>query len=722
MADVLESLDEATVFYDIRCMRLQLPLRFTRDDLELSFGEMLKQKADFSWAIVLLIACLGSLLVVASVWEDFVSILLHRAEPWNFFVAVPAMCMLTFSVACCTCQLVSPSFFTETRRCVFFMLHLFRFAFFCRPVAMGIFQLDWQYTSPQSFHPHCTLLVLICMMCTSFSCQSVCFRCTRSWMVCIFSMILIVVQAFVLPQGREALQQSLMLVAIFSIQSFICFYGHVTSEVAERRLFLTLYDSKRVVVEERIKRCEAERRADLSAHHLAKNEDRAPSRHGREASDAASFVSSAIFKALDRDGFEHEDAAPLLALALQALGEEEHWLIERKDLTLFPDRVLGSGGFGSVVVGTWMSGQVAVKVPKLRKEGEGHPLAMEMRHLRKLRHPCIVSFLGICLDADNTEVMLVEELVNGDNLNSFMLALGAVVRQYVEFRQHVCLDVSAALHYLHCQPSAIVHGDLKPENIIIDRHSLNAKLTDFGLARRVAVDKIPGGTPRWLEPRLRARRCQDRVSCSSDIWAFGGIAFFVCTGLGPWEGNRIRGSSSMEIFGAKIFDLWRSEKDEDDRLAANNEEHPRFLSTSDDVGFLGDLCYRCMARGTNMRPTAGDVSLEVRRWPITKRPCQDRGIMSSSDFSVEESRSQSLQLNEHIATVSTTTQLPFARHDTDLPLDIFNDVKDVLCKQLERLRRLPGLNSHREAASSVIHMLLAAVLLEYRSHTTSISL
>eukprot|EP00928_Gymnodinium_smaydae_P057740 TRINITY_DN4096_c0_g1_i1.p1 TRINITY_DN4096_c0_g1~~TRINITY_DN4096_c0_g1_i1.p1 ORF type:complete len:740 (-),score=74.83 TRINITY_DN4096_c0_g1_i1:100-2319(-) len=725
MADVLDIYNEATVCCNIRCMRLQVPLRFKHDDLEASFEEMLKQRTENHWVTVLLIVCLGSLLAVVSLWEDFLLIAQQRAEPWNFFVAVPALCMLIISVACAICQLVSSSFFTESRRYVFFMLHVCRFALFSRPVAMGIFQFDWQYTASQSFHPHSAVLVLTCMMCTSLSCQSVCFRCSRSWSMCIFSLTVILVQAFALPEGREALQESLMLIAMFVIQALICFCGHVTSEAAERRVFLNLHDSRKMVVAERVKRCEAERRADSSTQ-AAKNEDRASSRNGREASEAASQVSSAIFKALDRDGFQNEEAAPVLVNALQALGEEEYWLIKSKDLTLSCDQILGKGGFGSVVVGTWMSGQVAVKVPKLRKQGERHPLALEMRHLRKLRHPCIVSFLGICLDDQDYEVLLVEEFVTGDNLNGFMRTLGAFARQYVDFRQHVCQDISAALHYLHCQPSAIVHGDLKPENVLIDRVGLNAKLTDFGLARRAAVDKMPGGTPRWLEPRLRGRHCKDGVSCSSDIWAFGGIAFFLCTGLGPWEGNSIRGSTSMEAFGANIFELWRSGTDEDTWLAADNNEYPHVLSKLDDVDFLAALCSNCMAVDTKTRPTAGDVNLRVRNWPNTNRPCgklsDDEDAQSCSDCSVNESCSQSSRLSEQIALVRAIPQSNGFEQHADLPLDVLNDVKAVLCEQVELLRSLPGLNSHRETASNVIHMLLATVLLEYRSHTTSISL
>eukprot|EP00928_Gymnodinium_smaydae_P095529 TRINITY_DN8238_c0_g1_i1.p1 TRINITY_DN8238_c0_g1~~TRINITY_DN8238_c0_g1_i1.p1 ORF type:complete len:363 (+),score=19.17 TRINITY_DN8238_c0_g1_i1:79-1089(+) len=336
-----------------------------------------------------------------------------------------------------------------------------------------------------------------------------------------------------------------------------------------------------------------------------------------------------------------------------------------------------------------------------------------MRHLRKLRHPCIVSFLGICLTEDRSNALLIEEWVDGDNLEMFMVKLGAVTSQCVQFRQHVLLDISAALFYLHSQPSAIVHGDLKPGNVLIDRRSLTAKLTDFGHARRAFIDEILGGTPLWLEPKIRKRRPKGGVQCSTDIWAFGCIAFFVCTGVVPWKGRLIRGSSSMEKLGAAIFDLWRG--DADDKLAAQAKKgRTVYLNSSEDVAILSVVCHRCMAADPRLRPTAGDVNKDLKSWRNMTCRSNNGGALSQT--------CANSSLSEQVAAVRARAR----EHSTSAPMrldlrpEMLIHMRDVLRQQIECLRALPA--SDLQSASSVIQMVLAAVIEQCGSDYAVISL
>lgn len=89
------------------------------------------------------------------------------------------------------------------------------------------------------------------------------------------------------------------------------------------------------------------------------------------------------------------------------------------------------------------------------------------------------------------------------------------------------VDVSAAI--AQCHSLGIVHGDVKPDNIMFDEEGGAAayKLVDFGSSARVPVGepidsylvRLAWGTPRYLAPEVVANK--GLASTKSDVWAFG---------------------------------------------------------------------------------------------------------------------------------------------------------------------------------------------------------
>ena len=81
------------------------------------------------------------------------------------------------------------------------------------------------------------------------------------------------------------------------------------------------------------------------------------------------------------------------------------------------------------------------------------------------------------------------------------------------YRFKIVLDLCSGLLYLHrdCE-KCIVHGDIKPANVMLDA-SHNAKLGDFGLARLVEhggepqTTQVVAGTPGYIDPEFVNNRC-----------------------------------------------------------------------------------------------------------------------------------------------------------------------------------------------------------------------
>jgi len=218
------------------------------------------------------------------------------------------------------------------------------------------------------------------------------------------------------------------------------------------------------------------------------------------------------------------------------IGRSEHWLIQCEDLELQPDRILGRGGFGVVILGTFEGIPVAVKTTLSsqgqRKNHDILSLCNEVRFLRKFRHPNIVSFYGLCFCAQHDELALVLEYVHGKPLKAFVLSQTNLPS---EVRMKLVHEIARALRYLHSRSPKIIHGDLKDSNIFVENASIlpQAKLLDFGLSRALTKHAKPlGGTINWLVPEILSEPRQPPRT-ASDVFAFGHVMRFVLTGIRP---------------------------------------------------------------------------------------------------------------------------------------------------------------------------------------------
>jgi len=280
------------------------------------------------------------------------------------------------------------------------------------------------------------------------------------------------------------------------------------------------------------------------------------------------------------------------------LGRSEHWLVDDRDMQLNPSRILGKGSFGTVVEGSFYGSSVAVKVVAQMLDGANEErrlldIANELRVLRRLRHPSIVAFHGAVVDLHTREVALVLELVNGQSLLQFVEA----ERRPDDQSYGALVDICRALRYLHGHRPSIVHGDLKPHNVLVEAGAsgaVRAKLLDFGLARVLGKQARPlGGTLIYMAPEV-FRGSPPTVF--ADIYPFGLLLYFVATGAQPFKGMSLSSVVLVLKSGQPLQLRWSAS------------------ATSFEIA-CQEVCHQCIAVEPASRPSALDVHMQLSSWP-----------------------------------------------------------------------------------------------------------
>jgi serine/threonine-protein kinase len=122
------------------------------------------------------------------------------------------------------------------------------------------------------------------------------------------------------------------------------------------------------------------------------------------------------------------------------------------------------------------------------------------------------------------------ELVDGDTLRRARFAAGVCQEACVRW----LLDVARALVAVH--RAGVLHLDVKPGNVVVQRDGRAAKLIDFGLSQVVDTTARPRsaalGTPRYLAPEQIFDGIAD---ARSDQWAWGVVAYEILTGHHPMD-------------------------------------------------------------------------------------------------------------------------------------------------------------------------------------------
>ena len=196
---------------------------------------------------------------------------------------------------------------------------------------------------------------------------------------------------------------------------------------------------------------------------------------------------------------------------------------------------IAAGAVGTVwrARDTGTGGRVAVKL--LRPDAVDQPALVEsfLREaaiLADLSHPCVVRARELV--PVGSRYALVLDLVNGLDLRRRLRSDGPLPPAVAV---DVVAQVADALAYVHGR--GIVHGDVKPGNILVPVDGSGVRLTDFGVARRVAdagQTRAAYATPEYIAPEVIGGA---PPRASTDVYALGIVLYELLCGRSPFRGG-----------------------------------------------------------------------------------------------------------------------------------------------------------------------------------------
>jgi eukaryotic-like serine/threonine-protein kinase len=247
---------------------------------------------------------------------------------------------------------------------------------------------------------------------------------------------------------------------------------------------------------------------------------------------------------------------------------------------------IGAGANSRVVRGydPLIDRPVAIKLfsPQLARGEARGKFLREARVVGQISHPSIIALHDMGIEESTLTPYLVMELVEGQSLEK-ILSKGSV--PFPGACSWVA-QVAVALGVAHRR--AIIHGDVKPANILINTEN-RVKLSDFGMARLASHetnDTSLLGTPAYWCPEQIHGRPQD---ARSDIFSLGVVLYELVTGISPFSGDSLQSVCNNVLSSTPL---------------------PASQSNPSLPAALNDLIAGCLVKDPNQRISSADALAE----------------------------------------------------------------------------------------------------------------
>lgn len=253
-------------------------------------------------------------------------------------------------------------------------------------------------------------------------------------------------------------------------------------------------------------------------------------------------------------------------------------------------KLVGSGALGKVYRARLQTDGQVVAVKFMHRHLWTDPnsrlsFLREIDHASKINHSGVVKYLGWG-QSPHGGPYLVCEYVDGQPLSNVKPIDSSTSVQWLS---QICEAVAAA------HEAGVVHGDLTPNNILLD-HNGRIVVTDFGFARysqAARIERVPlesiaslGGTLGFAAPE-QISSAFGTISFATDIYAIGGIAFCLLTGLSPHDGRLVLETIT-----------------DDDVSVPNTSRTPADCK-------LADVARFAMKKAINQRPQSLDALVDI---------------------------------------------------------------------------------------------------------------
>eukprot|EP01125_Pyxidicula_operculata_P011723 TRINITY_DN383_c1_g1_i1.p1 TRINITY_DN383_c1_g1~~TRINITY_DN383_c1_g1_i1.p1 ORF type:complete len:569 (-),score=52.98 TRINITY_DN383_c1_g1_i1:53-1759(-) len=205
--------------------------------------------------------------------------------------------------------------------------------------------------------------------------------------------------------------------------------------------------------------------------------------------------------------------------------------------------IIGTGGFGSVYRADLKNTGQVVAAKKLNLAGSiktDDPesldmlasFAAEIKIMASIEHPNLLPLIGISLDVQTEDILLLTPFVENGSLGSVLFKYKKKFPYQEKVR--IMSEIAYGMHYLHSIRPRVIHRDLKSDNVLLTVN-YTVKICDFGLSKMVqkySKTMTTSGTPHYLAPEAVEK---GKFSEKSDVFSYGIILWEIYAERRPFE-------------------------------------------------------------------------------------------------------------------------------------------------------------------------------------------
>jgi WNK lysine deficient protein kinase len=198
--------------------------------------------------------------------------------------------------------------------------------------------------------------------------------------------------------------------------------------------------------------------------------------------------------------------------------------------------IIGNGAFKIVYRAYDQEEGIEVAWNEIRlgncRETDTFNIQKEIRLLGELNHERILRLFTAWIDKTRKVLVFITEFFTNGTIRSYINDVVRTPNRTVISKW--CRQILDALNYMHTHNPAVIHRDLKCDNLFIDASEGIVKIGDFGLSREIANGEEAEsklGTPAYTAPEVYTGRYTTAV----DIWSFGLCVLEMVTGETPYS-------------------------------------------------------------------------------------------------------------------------------------------------------------------------------------------